>query len=463
MAVAVEVAAPDAAAAHRPAHGRCGRGGHGRIGEVNAEDTAPTVTCVTGREVIGAGAADTTLEESEIRAIVAAHADRLALDGQRLLVLIPDGTRTAPLPLLVDALTAAFASRVSALDLLIASGTHPPMAPDAVTALVGQAPGVVHQHDWSQPGTFVTLGVIDETEVAALSRGMMRESVPVRINRLVLDYDHLVVCGPVFPHEVVGFSGGNKYFFPGVSGPELIDLSHWLGALITSYEIIGTRGITPVRALIDRAARLIPTPRSALCFVVALESGRLHGLYAGPVEQAWAAAADLSAAVHIKDVDRAYHTVVSVVPTMYDDIWVAAKGMYKLEPVVADGGELILYAPHVREFSVTHGALIRRIGYHCRDYFLRQWDRFADVPRGVLAHSTHLTGVGTYDPATGIERTRITVTLATGISEQECRAVGLGYRDPATIDLNRYAGREAEGVLLVPRAGELLYRLRTSA
>src|SRR5262249_58655681 len=119
-----------------------------------------------------------------------------------------------------------------------------------------------------------------EDEVSETSGGMLCRSVDVRVNRKVLEYDQIIVCGPVFPHEVVGFSGGNKYFFPGVSGPELIDLSHWLGALITSYSIIGTLRITPVRAVINRAAAMIPTPRSALCFVVAAGSNELHGLYA---------------------------------------------------------------------------------------------------------------------------------------------------------------------------------------
>jgi nickel-dependent lactate racemase len=92
--------------------------------------------------------------------------------------------------------------------------------------------------------------------------------VQVRINRHVAEADVAIVVGPVFPHDVVGFSGGNKYFFPGVSGPELIDLSHWVGALITSAAMIGTRGVTPVRALINEAATMIPAERLALCLVL---------------------------------------------------------------------------------------------------------------------------------------------------------------------------------------------------
>lgn len=145
---------------------------------------------------------------------------------------------------------------------------------------------------------------------------------------------------------------------------------------------------------------------------------------------------------------------------MYEDIWTAAKGMYKLEPVVADGGELIIYAPHIDEISYTHGRLLDEIGYHVRDYFVKQWDRFKHFPGGVLAHSTHLRGLGEYAAQTGEEKPRINVTLATGISEARCRQVNLGFLDPHSVNPEDWRDREDEGVLLVPQAGELLYRLK---
>jgi len=178
-----------------------------------------------------------------------------------------------------------------------------------------------------------------------------------------------------------------------------------------------------------------------------------------PPEEAYDSAADLSSQVHIKWVDKPYQRVLSVLPEMYDEIWVGAKGMYKMEPVIADGGEVIIYAPHIRELSVVHGQVLREVGYHVREYFTKQWDRFKDYPWGVLAHSTHLRGGGTYDD-NGVEHPRINVTLATGISEAECRQVNLGYCDPASIDMKEWANREDEGILLVPRAGEFLYRVK---
>ncbi|OIV35552.1 hypothetical protein BIV57_20945 [Mangrovactinospora gilvigrisea] len=391
-------------------------------------------------------------------------AGRLA--GKRVLVLVPDDTRSGPLPALLRAVRDAFVPRAAAVDVLIALGTHPPMPPERIDRHTGmteaeRAPMRVFNHEWERPETFASLGTVTADEVAEISGGLLREDVEVRLNRMVVDYDHVLVLGPVFPHEVVGFSGGNKYFFPGVSAREVIDVSHWLGALITSYEIIGTLGTTPVRALINKAASLIPSDRSALCYVVSpKDPTTLHGVFGGGIEEAWERAAELSSRIHVAYVDRPFDTVLSVVPAMYDEIWVGAKGVYKLEPVVADGGEIILYAPHITEFSEVHGEWIKKIGFHVRDWFRLQPEKFADVPRGVMAHSTHVRGAGTYDPATGEERPRIRVTLATGIPEAECRAVGLGYRDPATVDVESYAGREDEGVLLVRKAGETLYRLR---
>jgi nickel-dependent lactate racemase len=418
--------------------------------------------------MVGHGTTERTLTDDEVAAILneaLAHED---FDGRRVLLIVPDGTRTAPMPLMFRLLHAALAERVAALDVLIALGTHQPMTLAQIGAHLGVSErewqttyaGVrVFNHEWEHPETFVTLGTIPADEIAAISDGMLRRSVDVRVNRLVTQYDRLLICGPVFPHEVVGFSGGNKYLFPGVSGPEVINLSHWLGALITSYAIIGTPGITPVRRVIDRAAALVPTPKTCAALVVAPGSTRLAGLFVDTPEAAWEAAAALSAQLHVRYVERPFQRVLAVMPPMYQDMWTAAKGMYKLEPVVADGGEIVIYAPHITEFSHTHGAELAAVGYHVRDYFVKQWLRFEHLPWGVLAHSTHLRGIGEYDPIVG-ERPRIHVTLATGIGPEQCAAHNLDYLDPATVDIAAWAEREHQGVLLVPKAGEMLYRLQ---
>jgi len=411
------------------------------------------------------GGASDGLPGEQITDFVHAQLAAVPVDGRSVCVLVPDGTRTCPLPLLLSAVHGALHGRVSRLTILVALGTHRAMTDQALAGHLGyrvgeladRYPGTrVLNHEWADPATFASLGEISAGRVAELSNGMLRQSVPVRINRAVVEHDVAIVVGPVFPHEVVGFSGGNKYFFPGVSGPELIDLSHWLGALITSAQIIGTRGTTPVRALIDEAAALIPAHRLALCVVTGPRPGSLRAVAFGLPEAAWAAAADVSAQAHIRYLDRPVRRVLSLLPAKYDDLWTGAKGFYKVEPVVADGGQVVLYAPHITEIAKTHPD-VAEIGYHCRDYFVKQWDRFSRYRLADLAHSTHLRGAGSFDPVAG-ESLRVTVTLATGIDEPTVRSANLDYLSPDEVDIQAWACDPQ--ALVVPDAGEHLYRLR---
>lgn len=417
----------------------------------------------------GVGYADRYLSQEEVIRTVRTTLNEHDLDGRRVLVVIPDGTRSGPIPLMFRLICEELLEKAARLDFLIALGTHKPLSEDQINSLVGASAeewkttfvGVnVFNHEWWKEETFVSLGTISTKEVEQISEGMLREKLNIRVNRKVVDYDHVIVCGPVFPHEVVGYSGGNKYFFPGVSGPEVIDLSHWLGALIGNYEIIGKRGITPVRELINRAASMISTPKTCFAMVVEPDSAELVGLYAGTPEEAWERAAELSSRVHVRYVNQPFNKVLSVMPESYDDIWTAAKGMYKVEPAVADGGEVVIYAPHITEFSYTHGEKLEEIGYHVRDYFTKQWEKFRGYPGTVLAHSTHLKGAGGYDTKTGEEKPRVRVTLATGISKERCEEHNVGYLDPDEINSAGWSDRENEGVLLIPKAGEILYRLR---
>ena len=416
--------------------------------------------------VEGRGYEDRVLAEAEIRELMSATLARAELTNKRVLVIIPDRTRTAPIPQMFRLFHELLGRRVAALDYLIALGTHKLLSEESINQLIGVTAEMrerefarvgVFNHRWDQPETFVSVGHIPAPEIEELTGGLMREAVDVRLNKMVFDYDQLIICGPTFPHEVVGFSGGNKYLFPGIGGAEVINFSHWLGALITSYEVIGTK-YTRVRRVIDRAASMLDRPK--LCFSLVVKDKELAGLYTGTPEEAYAAAADLSAKLHIRYFDHPFKRVLSIVPKMYDDIWTAAKGMYKLEPVIETGGEVIIYAPHIDEISYTHGALLHEVGYHVRDYFLKQWDRFQNYPGGVLAHSTHLRGLGKFDAGTGIEEARIHVTLATRIPEERCRSLNLGYLNPDSINVDDWQGREREGILLVRQAGEMLYRLK---
>jgi lactate racemase len=411
------------------------------------------------------GGPEHVLSPEDVRDFVHEQLERTDLDGKSLCVLVPDGTRSCPLPLLLASVHASVHRRVSRLTVLVALGTHAGMSEEHLARHLGYSerglaesfPGMsVMNHAWWDPRTFVTLGRIEAERIAEISGHRLSKGVDVRLNRAVVEHDVTLIVGPVFPHEVVGFSGGNKYLFPGIGGEEIINVSHWLGALITSAEIIGTRGTTPVRALIDEAAAMVPSQLLALCAVVKSGTRDLHAIAFGDTKSAWSAAADVSAETHVRYLDAPVRRVLSLIPVRYQDIWTAAKGFYKVEPIVADGGEVVLYAPHIGQISSTHKE-IEHVGYHCRDFFVKQWDRYAHVPWGTLAHSTHLRGAGTYDAEAG-ESCRIGVTLATAISRGLTEQVNLSYLDPVEIDPDEW---EADPrTLVVPNAGEVLFRLR---
>ena len=384
---------------------------------------------------------------------------------RKVLLIIPDGTRTAPVGTMFKAIHEQVGCVTDGLDVMIALGTHQPMS----EAAIEQRLEISHDertgpysrvrffnHAWDDPGALRHIGTLQAEEIGDLSGGLFEMEVPVEVNARLFDYDQIVIIGPVFPHEVVGFSGGSKYLFPGVSGPEVLHFFHWLAAVITTPKIIGHKW-TPVRKVVDRAGAMVKIPKLAFCMVV--EGDGMCGLFAGPVEEAWAAAADLSSERHIRIKPKPFHTILACCPKMYDELWTAGKCMYKLEPVLADGGELIIYAPHIREVCIAHGGTIESVGYHCRAYFLKQWGRFKSMPWGALAHCVDVKGLGTYE--NGVETPRAEVIVASQLSESKCRQINLGYRDPAGINPEDFANREEEGILLVPHAGERLFRLAT--
>lgn len=411
----------------------------------------------------GGTGASGPVSDHEIEGWLAEWAGSVELEGQRILIVVPDGTRSIPLGRLFRPLHRLLCGRVRSLDLMVALGTHAPMSDEGICRRLEisleERSRVFrdvrfHNHAWDNPAQLTTVGTISRERSSTLTDGLFAMEVPVTLNRIVHDVDRILIVGPVFPHEVVGFSGGNKYLFPGISGPDVLNFFHWLGAIVTCPRIIG-RADTPVRAVIDHAASLIPTPISAVCAVV--DGPTLASMHVGDVRSAWTQAVAVSSRIHVELHRHPYQTVLACAPPMYDDLWVGGKCMYKLEGVVADGGELIIHAPHITDISTVHGPVIERIGYHVRDFFLAHWDRFQSEPWGVMAHSTHVRGVGSY--VDGVETPRIRVTLATGIDEATCNRIGLGYRSPDSIDVDQWVREEQADRFVVRKAGEILHRL----
>lgn len=412
------------------------------------------------------GGTEGILTDEQLREFVAAQLAGINVDGKSVCLILPDGTRSVPLPKVLPAIHDALAGRASSVTVLIALGTHAPMNEEAIDKLLGSTDRgaqatypewTVLNHAWDDPEQIADLGEISAEQISDLTGGLL-DDVPMRvqINKLCVESDVNLIVGPVFPHEVVGFSGGNKYFFPGCSVHDVIDISHWVGALITASRIIGTLGITPVRHLIDAASALVDTDKYAFTMDVVSGGKDLNAIAFGDPQAAWAAMAKISAQTHITYVDKPYQRIVALVPEMYDDIWTGAKGFYKSEPVCADGGEVIIYAPHITEVAAMHPGL-RDIGYHNIEYFTKQWDRFSGHPWGELAHSTHVTGLGTYDPETGEEKQRVRRSFATSIPPEVCEEYNVPYVDPQSLDIE--ALRNDPDTLVIDHAGEVLFRL----
>ena len=387
--------------------------------------------------------------------------------NQRVLILIPDHTRTLPLPFLFRSLVEVLRESKQ-IDFMVALGTHPPINKQQLCNLVGITDeerntlyskiGLLN-HAWNDPSILEIIGVISQDEIQEIAGEHWHPSlggdVPVQINKTVFDYDQILIVGPIFPHEVVGFSGGAKYLFPGISGPEMINTTHWLGALVGVVETIGIQD-TPVRRMIHTATEKLTIPLTLIALVV--EGHDLAGIFVGDYQEAWRAAADLSAQRHIQFYDKPFQRVLSCAPPMYDELWTAAKAMYKLEPVMSLGSEVMIYAPHLDQISIVHGEFIYEAGYHVIDYFLEHWNRFKHIPLGVLAHATHVRGSGVME--NGIEKPNLKVVLASKISPKDCDRLNLGYFDPRNIHIEDWKNREAEGILYVPKAGEILYKIR---
>ncbi|NTU75238.1 MAG: DUF2088 domain-containing protein, partial [Anaerolineaceae bacterium] len=380
--------------------------------------------------------------------------------GQKLLVLIPDHTRSLPLPYLFRTLVEVL-NNVESLTFMVALGTHPALSEENLNHLVGITADErktkyrhvrILNHAWDNPSALTSLGVMAQDEIKAIAGEQWHASLPdevnIQINKASIEHDHILILGPTFPHEVVGFSGGAKYLFPGISGAEMINATHWLGAL---SGVVGTIGIknTPVREMIHAAAKRLTKPVTLIALTV--EGHDLSGIFIGDHLSAWSHSADLSAQRHIRWCDKPFQRVLSCAPSMYDELWTAAKAMYKIEPAVALGGEVVIYAPHLDLVSYVHGKYIYEVGYHILPYFLAHWDHYKNIPLGVLAHSTHLRGSGVMEG--GIEKPNVRVTLASKISREDCQKLNLGYLDPASIDTKEWQERENEGILYVQKAG----------
>jgi nickel-dependent lactate racemase len=383
--------------------------------------------------------------------------------GERVLAIIPDKTRDDNTHQLFPIADRVLTSRgVAAFDALVAQGTHPPMSEAQKLAKIGDADfrGSIFDHRWDEPDELISLGELSADLTRELTGGLIDQAVPVTINKLLAPgvYDTVLVFGATVPHEVAGFAGGAKYFFPGVAGPELTHTTHWLGALAGIEHIIG-KVETPTRRLIEAAADLIPARVISLNTVVSRNDGELttYALFTGDIREAFRRAAELSRQVHVRYTGRKYKRVVALLDPHYDELWVGGKASYKLGAIIDEGGELIIYAPHLTKLSETHGALIEKYGYAPLESVRDMLGVSEELRENlcIAAHLAHVAYAGRLDHEGKIVP-RYQITMATGLDEQTCRRVNLGYLDYRT--LNYEAMRSDPDTLIVSDAGRDLYQ-----
>jgi len=384
--------------------------------------------------------------------------------GERVLAIIPDKTRDDNTHELFPIADKFLSERgVAKFDALVAQGTHPPMSQAQKFDKIGNADfrGSIFDHRWDQPEELITLGELSADEVRSLTDGLVEQAVPVSINKLLAPgvYDTVLVFGATVPHEVAGFAGGAKYFFPGVAGPELTHTTHWLGALAGIENIIG-RVETPTRRLIEAAADLIPARIISLNTVVSRNDGELttYALFTGDIREAFRRAAEVSRQVHIRYTGRKYKRVVALLDPHYDELWVGGKASYKLGAIIEEGGELIIYAPHLTRLSETHGALIEKYGYAPLESVRDMLGVSQELRENlcIAAHLAHVAYAGRLDEDGKIVP-RYQITMATGLDEATCRRVNLGYLDYSTLDYE--AMRSNPDTLIVSDSGRDLYQV----
>jgi nickel-dependent lactate racemase len=419
---------------------------------------------------IGKGSPNLDLSPAELREVLAQTLRRIA-PGARVLAIIPDKTRDDNTDLLFPFAAEILATRqVAQFDALVAQGTHGPMTDEEKRSKIGfsknqsaSALGQLFDHEWNVPEELTTIGELSAAEVVRLTNGLISDPVKVNLNRRLAPgvYDTVLIFSTTVPHEVAGFAGGAKYLFPGVAGPDLTHATHWLGALASIENVIG-RVETPTRHMIEAAADFVPAQIITLNSVVTRDDQnrlRTHALFTGDFRSAFRAAAEVSKQIHIKYTGRKYKRVVALLDEHYDELWVGGKASYKLGGIIEEGGELLIYAPHLRSISETHGRLIEKYGYAPLDRVREMVALSTELQNNlaVAAHLAHVSYAGKRDDQ-GHVIPRYRITMASALDEDTCQRVHLGYMDHRRFKLEDFDGDP--DTLIVDRAGRDLYLVR---
>jgi nickel-dependent lactate racemase len=314
-------------------------------------------------------------------------------------------------------------------DVLPALGTHVPMTGDEITKMFGDVPhDLFRNHDWRKG--LATLGEVPGEYMKELSEGELDYSWPAQVDTLLVDggYDLILSVGQVVPHEVIGMANYNKNIFVGTGGVEGIDKSHFLGAVYGMERIMG-RADNPVRRLMNYASDHFAQDLPIVYVQTVISknaAGKLvcRGLYIGDDEECFVKAAELSVQVNFEMMDREIQkAVVYLDPGEFKTTWLGNKSVYRTRMAIADGGDLVVLAPGVKEFGEdkTIDGLIRKYGYRGTPATLEAVKNHEDLA-GNLSAAAHLIH--------GSSEGRFKITYCPGgLTREEVEGVNFAYAD----------------------------------
>ncbi|MCI8453024.1 MAG: DUF2088 domain-containing protein [Lachnospiraceae bacterium] len=378
--------------------------------------------------MIGLGYEDRVLADEEWKGLL----DRWILKrrpGRRVLLVPPDMTRCYSFAGAIISYLYKKFSAAHEVSVMPAVGTHMQMEESEREAFF---PGVPKQafltHDWREDT--VCVGTVPAAFCRRVSGGRWNEDIKVQVNRRLLsgEFDSVFSIGQVVPHEVVGMANYTKNIVVGLGGREMINKSHMVSAVCGIESIMGNLD-SPVRAVFDYAQREF-LDQLGITFVLTVtreekRESRLYGLYMGEGRDTFEAASALAAKKNITWLpEREKKIVTYLEPSEFRSMWVGNKAIYRTRMAIADGGELVILAPGVRQFGENDevDACIRKYGYCGAGRILPLYEKGAfEGLEMVAAHLIH-----------GSSEDRFRIVYATDpalLSRKEVERVGFSWAD----------------------------------
>lgn len=406
------------------------------------------------------GNRDSFLSEYDLQEAIFSSLAQLGIK-KKILVIPPDFTRFhSQAGLLTKFIYQYYKEALT--DILPALGTHSPMTIVEITKMYASVPiNLFRVHNWRKD--LITLGEVPSEFVKEVSEGKVNYGWPAQVNRLIAEggHDLILSVGQVVPHEVVGMANYNKNIFVGTGGKEGINKSHFLGAVYGMERMMG-RADTPVRKVLnyasDNFAKHLPIIY-ILTVVDKDEKGDLgvKGLFIGDDYECFELASQLSLKVNFELLDKPLKKVVVYLdPMEFKSTWLGNKSIYRTRMAIADGGELIVIAPGLKEFGEDKeiDRLIRKYGYVTTPEVLEFVGKNDELQNNLSA-AAHLIH--------GSSENRFTITYCPGfLTEKEIEGVHFKFSDIKKI-INRYDPKKLNDGFNVLRDGEDIYYISNPA